>query len=175
MTVRMMAAKMIGIATLLSCSVACATSGTIEGQLSEKGEADETITLVWESRQGSLHGVMRVALADGEHFEGDFVQLTRATPVEVYEPVYDGWYDYADWEPFGEPWTDGETTTVWVNNYTEKVVAQLRSDRGDHMRCRFNLDDADRGMSGGGIGECQLSSGRTVRALFERRRPARPS
>ncbi len=149
---------------------ACATTGTIEGQLSERGEPAQAITLVWDSRLGSLHGSMRVTLADGERFTGEFVQLARSTPVQVYEPLYDGWYDYDDWGAFGDPWYDGSTTTVWVYNYTNKVVARLRSDRGDHMRCRFRLDETERGMGGGGTGECQLSSGRRVRAIFERQR-----
>jgi hypothetical protein len=31
------------------------------------------------------------------------------------------------------------------------------------MRCRFTLDDPDRGLAGGGDGDCKLSDGSAIR------------
>jgi hypothetical protein len=34
------------------------------------------------------------------------------------------------------------------------------------MRCHFDLDKPDKGMKGGGQGDCQLSNGDRVTAVF---------
>jgi putative hemolysin len=36
------------------------------------------------------------------------------------------------------------------------------------MRCRFTLRDPDAGMSGGGLGQCQLPDGSIIDAQFPR-------
>jgi len=49
------------------------------------------------------------------------------------------------------------------------VLANLLSNSGNHMRCRFTLVTPSRGMAGGGKGRCQLSeSGREINAEFPR-------
>jgi hypothetical protein len=47
----------------------------------------------------------------------------------------------------------------WVQLYSGKVVATLFGDQGDSMRCRFQLTDPQAGLSGGGVGQCQVSNG----------------
>jgi hypothetical protein len=34
------------------------------------------------------------------------------------------------------------------------------------MRCTFQLDEPDEGMDGGGSGECQVSNGDRITAVF---------
>jgi hypothetical protein len=49
------------------------------------------------------------------------------------------------------------------------VVANLRAQDGEFMRCRFSLINPQRGMAGGGEGRCQLSdSNREINADFPR-------
>jgi hypothetical protein len=44
-----------------------------------------------------------------------------------------------------------------VKTYSGRVLANLHSEDGEHMRCRFTLISPSRGMAGGGEGRCQLS------------------
>ena len=36
------------------------------------------------------------------------------------------------------------------------------------MRCHFILDERDEGVTGGGWGECQVSNGDRITAMFDR-------
>lgn len=52
----------------------------------------------------------------------------------------------------------------WVRVYEGRVVARLEtSEPARAMRCRFTLDDPDRGLLGGGDGDCKLSDGSAIR------------
>jgi hypothetical protein len=56
-----------------------------------------------------------------------------------------------------------------VKTYSGRVLANLHSPSGDHMRCRFTLISPQRGMAGGGEGRCQLSdSDKEINAEFPR-------
>jgi hypothetical protein len=57
-------------------------------------------------------------------------------------------------------------TVQFITHYSGKVVATLDAPGNQRMRCRFHLVEPSRGMGGGGEGECQLSDGRLVRAVF---------
>ena len=57
----------------------------------------------------------------------------------------------------------------FIREYNGRVLANLQSDTGNHMRCRFTLVSPSRGMAGGGKGRCQLSeTGREINAEFPR-------
>jgi hypothetical protein len=76
-----------------------------------------------------------------------------------------GWNDWPYWSrPTLGPYNPVRFTRV----YSGKVVANLRDVGGRSMRCRFHLDDPARGMSGGGLGECQLAGGRSIDAIINR-------
>jgi hypothetical protein len=51
-------------------------------------------------------------------------------------------------------------------HYCGKMVANLASSDGKHMRCKFQLMDPQDGMSGGGQGQCQLPRGKTIDTPF---------
>jgi len=58
---------------------------------------------------------------------------------------------------------------LFVRENSGRVLANLHSDDGEYMRCRFKLLSPDRGMKGGGEGRCQLSeSRREINAEFDR-------
>jgi len=56
--------------------------------------------------------------------------------------------------------------TQFITRYSGKVVTTLEAPAEQRMRCRFHLAESTIGMSGGGEGECQLTGGRTIRAVF---------
>lgn len=51
-----------------------------------------------------------------------------------------------------------------VVHYSGKVVARLKDQRGERMRCVFSLDEPMRGSSGGGSGSCSISDGEKIAA-----------
>ena len=62
-----------------------------------------------------------------------------------------------------------DSRSEFVRENSGRVLANLHSDDGEYMRCRFTLVSPQRGMAGGGEGRCQLSeSGREINAEFQR-------
>jgi hypothetical protein len=54
----------------------------------------------------------------------------------------------------------------FVTQYTGRVVANLGTASGEHMRCKFQLVHPSDGMAGGGRGQCQMPDGKTIDATF---------
>jgi hypothetical protein len=53
-----------------------------------------------------------------------------------------------------------------VKNHSGKAVATLFGGRGNTMHWCFWLSSPERGMSGGGLGECQMSNGEKIDVSF---------
>jgi hypothetical protein len=146
--------------------VACTTTGTGGGQLAGSGAQSEPVAFSWTSKDGGLSGMMTAALPDVS-YQGEFFQITQQTRTEVLAPLWaywnHGWYDWPYW---GVPASPPYPATRFITHYTGKVVATLAAPGDQRMRCRFHLVQPASGMSGGGEGQCQLSDGRLVRAVF---------
>ncbi|MFZ2391545.1 MAG: hypothetical protein WBI05_10430 [Rhodoferax sp.] len=146
--------------------VACTTTGTGGGQLAGGGTQAAPVAFSWTSKDGGLSGTMTAVLPDVS-YQGEFFQITRQTRTEVLAPLWvhwnHGWYDWPYW---GGPASPPYPVTQFITHYSGKVVATLAAPGEQRMRCRFHLMVPARGMSGGGEGQCQLSDGRLVRAVF---------
>jgi hypothetical protein len=176
--------------TFLSLVVAtgCKSHGTIEGELSPakapaSSKSDnksvmerpaaathEHVSFSWESPQGGAHsGTIQATLPDGEVFSGQFTEITSTTTVATLDGFYRSWYGGPwaryDWT-WGGDWPYYGAANEYITFYTGRVMAILEGDRGTSMRCNFNLDDPSRGMKGGGHGECQVSNGDRITAVF---------
>ena len=130
----------------------------------------ERVVFVWTSGDDSLSGRLKTKLPDGESFEGRYHEITKTATVSEYDDVYDAWYADPWTGPtwyWGGTWPYYDTVEEFITRNTGKVVATLDGDRGDKMRCHFTLDDPDRGIKGGGTGECQLSNGERITSRFE--------
>lgn len=156
----------IAFSTLVFILGGCTTTvtGTGGGQI-VKGEAEgQPVNFYWTSTDDGNSGVMRASISD-ENYEGRFFQITQKTRGEVLLPLWgrwrNGWYDWPYW---GGPLPNH--ATQFITRYSGKVVATLESPSKNFMRCRFHLVEPERGMMGGGEGECQLSGGRTIHANF---------
>ena len=157
------------LTTLLLCLgalAACTTTGTGGGQVTGAGAQEQPVAFNWKSTDGGISGTMTASLPDSV-FQGRFFQITRQTRSEVLDPLWThwhrGWYDWPYWGGYMSP---PYPTTQFITYYSGKVVATLESQNNQRLRCRFHLVEPVRGMSGGGEGECQLSDGRVVRAVF---------
>jgi hypothetical protein len=151
---------------LLLALSACTTIGTGSGQLAGAGTPEELVAFNWKSTDGGMSGTMTASLSETT-FQGRFFQITQQTRSEVLTPLWGHWYPgWYDWPYWGGPFAPPYPTTQFITHYSGKVVATLESASQQRMRCRFHLVAPERGMAGGGEGECQLSDAGVVWAVF---------
>lgn len=163
-----LAALTLAVSALLT---ACTTTGMGGGQLMGAGADEQAVVFTWRSTDGAMSGSMNAQLPN-ETYTGRFFQITRQTRSEVLAPLWThwslGWYDWPYWGGVAQgPYPYPYPTVQFITHYSGKVVATLESPGNQRLRCRFHLAEPARGMLGGGEGECQLTGGRVVRALFE--------
>ena len=157
-------ATLVALGCVLS---ACTTTGVGGGHISGQGGLENPVSFSWTSTDGGMTGSMTAALPEGVVFQGRFFQITRETRADMLMPLWHHWHNgWNDWPYWGGPYATPVPATQFITYYSGKVVATLESPDQQHMRCRFHLEGPSRGMSGGGEGECQLSQGRVVRAVF---------
>ncbi len=162
------AAAGLAACAVLACLSACSTvtSGMGGGDLVRHGKPAEPVLISWSSQNGGISGSMTATLPDAT-YQGPFFQITQQTVREGVAPLWDGWTEgWTDWPYWG--W-GGADTYVWrqfSTRYSGKVLANLHTPGGRHMRCRLHMADPVRGMAGGGDGECQLQGGGVIHARF---------
>ncbi len=153
-------------ALALTVLAGCTTTGMGRGEMITQGRLAEPVKFSWKSTDGGLSGSMVATLPDAT-YTGRFFQITRQTQQETLAPMWDGWSaGWYDW-PYGDQsYPPMYTATQFVTYYSGKVVANLATGDGQRMRCRFHLANPAKGMSDGGLGECQLADGRIISATF---------
>lgn len=152
------AAAVAALGGVLAAMAACSTMGIGHGDVTRGGGP---VSFDWNAKGAETSGQMTATLADGEMFSGPFVQMTRERRVDL-DPLWVGWpYGWSDWR-WGGLAPDGAFETI----YGGKVVANLQGPNDERMRCSFTLNDPPAGMAGGGQGQCQLTGGGTVDAVF---------
>ena len=144
----------------------CTTTGIGHGELTALGKPAEPVLFSWTSMDGGISGTMMAKLPDAV-YEGKFFQITRQTQSVTLAPMWNGWIEgWGDWPYRRHAYPYPYTATQFITHYSGKVVANLETSDGQHMRCRFHLANPASGMTGGGQGECQLSGGRSINATF---------
>ncbi len=143
---------------------ACTTEGTGTGQLESGGsvgaEQGENVQFTWKSDGGSVtSGTMQAIVPGHGTFQGKYLQVNSQTQGMAAPYFEDEWYSgWGDWEGWGPEGGD-----EFVTHYSGKVITVMKSDQGEHMRCRFRLAEPAMGPDGGGMGECQLSNQEIIR------------
>ena len=159
------------LALILTALSACATTSTGMGggDLSPAHHEDEPVLFAWQSKDGGLSGTLTATLPK-RTFTGPFIEITLQTRHESLGPFWSGWNEgWDDW-PYGVTGWDGPSASEqFTRYYSGKVIANLRDAAGQAMRCRFDLDAATRGMSGGALGQCQLAGGHILNARIDRK------
>lgn len=157
-------------ASLAAIAIAgCTTTGVGYGQVAGTNLG---ATFNW-TETGGTRGTMLAQLSNGQVYQGPMFQITSES-VADYDPLWRGWgggfgwghgwgghrwgWGWGGWGPWGP---DEETIT----HYSGQVLANLQGP-GGFMRCNFRLMSPSTGMAGGGMGQCQLPSGRIINAQF---------
>lgn len=144
----------------------CTTTGIGRGEMTAKDKPAEPVLFSWKSTDGGISGTMVTTLPDAT-YTGKFFQITRQTQSETLAPMWNGWsVGWYDWPYWSQPYPAMYNATQFITYYSGKVVANLETNGGQHMRCRFHLANPASGMAGGGQGECQLSGRRIIDATF---------
>lgn len=144
-------------------AAACTTMGVGTGTPRGGGSP---VDFTWTSK-GSVSGTMTARVENtGETFTGNFFQVTSETQVDDLDPLWVGrWHRSWDWPYWGAGWGPNWGPS-FVTQYSGRVLANLSSPNGDHMRCNFTLVNPASGMSGGGVGRCQLPGSEKIDATF---------
>jgi hypothetical protein len=146
-------------------TAACTTGGGGTGAGNVRGTR-KPVAFTWQTTDNTS-GDITATFGNGDVYKGRYYQITRDTRLDRLDPLWDGWgepYPRTGWR-----YWDRDMDREFIREYNGRVLANLRSDTGNHMRCRFTLLKPSRGMAGGGEGRCQLSETRTeINARFPR-------
>jgi hypothetical protein len=158
--------KTLCIALAALALTACETqNGAGTGSGNVRGTS-KPVAFTWQS-DDSNSGDITATFGTGRVFKGEYVQISRDIRNESLDPLWDGW-DRPRSKNAWRYW-NARSRAEFVRENTGRVLANLRAENGEFMRCRFTLLSPQRGMAGGGEGRCQLSgSGREINAEFER-------
>ena len=167
---RKMSLKVAAASLAALAAAGCTTTGFGTGQ-STTGNIGATFN--W-SQSGSTRGTMVASLTNGQVYQGQFFQITQESRVTDYGPLWSGWgpgygwgrgwggrrwgYGWGGWGPWGP-------TDETITHYSGQVLANLAGP-GGYMRCHFTLMRPSSGMSGGGVGQCQLPNSTIIQAQF---------
>jgi hypothetical protein len=146
------------VVLVAACSHSGAGEGTLETPSTSGGSENKgPVSFQWQSKSNASDGSIQAKLPDGKAFNGTYLQITSQASPTDYDMYYGAWSDPV----WGSPWYAGPEDG-FVTRYSGRVVAHLQSDSGERMRCAFTLREPISGMSGGGVGDCQLSNKQTV-------------
>jgi hypothetical protein len=152
-------ALILGLPLLVALAAGCTTMGTGFGSTAA---GSTPVNFTWKSSNG-VSGSMNAMLSNGKTFTGQFFQITSDTTVDDLGPLWAGYGPRGRW---GGEWDFWDAGPEFVTHYSGKVVANLSSPDGKHMRCKFQLVQPSDGISGGGSGQCQLPGGKTIDTTF---------
>lgn len=149
-------------ALLIVAMVGCKSTGSGMG---ESATGDVKAHFTWQQSDpasGTLTAMVSKQNGSEETYEGKFYQITNNSQIDTLGPL---------WHPWHPAWTgwaywDSAPDYALITHYTGHVLANLAGPDGKRMRCEFQLLRAAEGMKGGGEGQCQLPSGKTIKADF---------
>jgi hypothetical protein len=149
----------LALPVLVALAAGCTTMGTGFGSTAT---GTNPVNFSWKSSD-AVSGTMNATLSGGKTYTGQFFQITGDTTVDQVGPLWAGWGGPGRW---GGDWGFWDAGPQFVTHYSGRVLANLASADGQHMRCKFQLVHPEDGMAGGGTGQCQLPKGKTIDATF---------
>jgi hypothetical protein len=158
MQIRRVTSGVLSVSVLAVCGCTFTSDG-LELRLSNETPPSD-ISIEWHSVNGD-GGIMSATTSDGRAYQGAYLKITQHARNDQMAFLWEGWDASRGWRSWSS-----ETAPDFVKTYDGKVLANLRAESGDRMRCRFVLESRSRGMNGGGAGKCQVPGGKTFDAVF---------
>ncbi len=149
----------------------CTQKGTMQA-VEDPGTAKAApVLMTWSSPEGErVTGTLTATLPSGETFTGQYIQVGADTSDDDLAPYWGGWND-SQWGTWPQDWGGGPESMpgqTFQLTYSNRVIANLKGDKGGKMRCRFLLNDSVAGLAGGGMGQCQRATGEEIEARFQK-------
>ncbi|MCV6613700.1 MAG: hypothetical protein OIF35_01905 [Cellvibrionaceae bacterium] len=138
---------LLSVALLLSLA-ACESTGTIVGRSAQ----GDPVALDYQQGFMDSAGTLKLTMADGERFEGKFVQHSSTHS--------------SDAVIIGESSRDDSILLGDGSSTSSLAKALLLGDRGSSMECEFQLAEPRWGIKAGGIGSCASDDGREIKMSF---------
>jgi hypothetical protein len=133
------------ILTILLLTVQLGCAGSMKGVVRQ--DAKRVEFSYTDSRVGA--GTLQAILPGGERFEGKIVRIGSTDDQSVSADSGSESMDFTD-----------------VNLLDGNAEATLFGNKGNIMKCRFDLADSIIGITSGGFGLCQVSDGRVIDIFF---------
>jgi hypothetical protein len=136
-----------------------------------RGATQEVVFTFESLGRDTVQGTMQTTLGDGgERFEGTYLRLQKSTRGDLVTAMSIGWSG-PEWQLWKQDpnggWTEeGASYGEFAHFYTGQVVALLRGDRGDAIRCQLSLDHPESGLLEGGTGRCEVTDGGRIALAF---------
>jgi hypothetical protein len=148
---------LVGAFALISCSHEGVGSGVLEKPAASAGGEDPAgiVEFSWRSGADPSAGHIEAVTSDGRKFDGSFIQPKGASWVSSYDAYWDAWTNVGWGVP--SPWYVGPQD-AFITTYSGKALAHLIATDGTRMRCVFILREPSSGLTGGGQGDCQMST-----------------
>jgi len=131
------------VAILLTVQLGC--TGSMKGVV--RRDAQRVELTYTDSRLGT--GILQTVLPSGERFEGKILRI--GSPDVPSDTAVSG----SESSAFND-----------VQLFDGNAKATLSGNKGNIMKCRFNLADSLMGLSSGGFGICQVTDGRVIDIFF---------
>ena len=158
--------RTMSMALLLGVTLAVAGCATTGAGIGFASTGQHKVLFKWKS-SGDVSGSMTASLSNGTIYSGEYFQITSDTLLSGIGPLGFGWgpeWGMNEWG--GDDWDEWYPGPQFMTHYSGRVVANLSSVYGTHMRCRFRLIHPADGMAGGGRGICGLPDGSRIHAQF---------
>ena len=145
----------IAISSALSLT-ACQTGS--DNSVAPRIGGKPKVTFAWKAAD-EFSGSMTATYSDGRAFTGSYVRVARDMQLSRLEPMWEGWSTpWRFWVYWDRPYA-----IAFAHYYHGRVVANLKSEDGERLRCNFVLSRAAE-LADGTRGACQFSDGRTFDA-----------
>jgi hypothetical protein len=158
--------RLLGATALALLFGACATSGTLSGWLSQAGTPETPVAVHYTTDALGPGGTLTLRLPDGESLTGPYTQ--GWSTVETGQPQVPGLGGvFFDWGgPQARGFMEDDPIPVYQTEWSSKVSAALRGDRGRAWSCRFRLKNPPARLAGGGEGRCLGADGAAMDLRF---------
>ncbi len=149
-TVNIIALTLLATTAISGCTSMSAGKGVLQDK---HGRGQGTVKFTIKEEFADDYASVKAFLSSGEVYKGKFIiaKTKSSTLKKRYNPKTKKFEYGAD-----------DTT-----NFSSSASGLLFGPKGKTMKCKMTLSDPSDGFEGGGIGQCNLSTGQVIPLQFE--------